>query len=78
VDRQAKTAAMARGVRATPHPYRHYGATAMVRASVDIRSQARAVDWRPSQSYYLYRPPRLILCTPRDRSHPPASCKEGD
>jgi site-specific recombinase XerD len=54
VERLVKRAATAKGVKATPHSYRHYGATAMVRAGMDIRSVQEALGHASVATTQIY------------------------
>jgi site-specific recombinase XerD len=57
-----KRACASRGIKATPHSYRHYGATAMIRAGMDLRSVQEALGHASvttTQIYTHVNPKRL-------------------
>lgn len=62
VQRLVHRAAAARGIAATPHSYRHYGATAMVRAGMDLRAVQESLGHSSvatTQIYTHVNPKRL-------------------
>lgn len=79
VERLVRRAATARGVLATPHSYRHYGATAMVRAGMDLRSVQEALGHASvatTQIYTHVNPKRMRQ--EWTRYHPAARPTQGD
>jgi len=79
VERLVRRAAAARGILATPHSYRHYGATAMVRAGMDLRTVQETLGHSSvatTQIYTHVNPKRLQ----QDwrRYHPAAQPKQTD
>jgi integrase/recombinase XerC len=72
-------AAAARGIAATPHSFRHYGATAMVRAGMDLRAVQESLGHASvatTQIYTHVNPKRLQ----QDwrQYHPAAKAQPGD
>ena len=54
VERVVRRTTAARGILATPHSYRHYGATAMVRAGMDLRSVQEALGHASVATTQIY------------------------
>ncbi len=54
VQRVVHRAAAARGIAATPHSYRHYGATAMVRAGMDLRAVQESLGHASVSTTQIY------------------------
>jgi site-specific recombinase XerD len=62
VQKLVRRAAAARGIQATPHSFRHYGATAMVRAGMDLRAVQESLGHASvatTQIYTHVNPKRL-------------------
>jgi integrase/recombinase XerC len=79
VQRLVHRAAAARGIAATPHSFRHYGATAMVRAGMDLRAVQESLGHASvatTQIYTHVNPKRLQ----QDwrQYHPAAQKRSGD
>jgi len=82
VQRLVHRAAAARGIAATPHSYRHYGATAMVRAGMDLRAVQESLGHSSvatTQIYTHVNPKRLQQdwrqYHPAAKPSPPATTK---
>lgn len=83
VQRLVHRAAAARGIEATPHSYRHYGATAMVRAGMDLRAVQESLGHSSvatTQIYTHVNPKRLhqdwSRYHPAARTHVPDGASE--